>query len=143
MTSSTWTYKTVENVAGCGIDLETVDRFKNIVENVNCPMPFVFTKQEIDHSSKLINAALGLCIGFTVKESVKKALKTPYNFTDCEVFPQNDFSASTDIYAMNVVLNKSLMQEYCLSSIYVHSCPNPLNRGEVMTSVVLLREKLP
>ena len=71
----------------CGIDSERIRRFRRRKYNYSDFMPFVFTKRELSHCEKFLDPARALCASFCIKEGLFKALGKPYNFTDCEFFP--------------------------------------------------------
>jgi hypothetical protein len=50
------------------------------------PLPMVFSQKEARHIQSLPDRALGLCSAFCCKEAVFKALGSPFNFTECELF---------------------------------------------------------
>lgn len=70
---------------GCGIDVETIDRFSSYTGQDN-PLPMVFTTNEINHIHTLSDHAAGFCASFSCKEAVYKALGQPINFIECELF---------------------------------------------------------
>ncbi len=82
-----WSFETHHNLIGCGVDVEGVDRFEGISAAENHPMPFVFTRNEIDHARSGPNPAQVLCLTFACKEALLKAAGQPYDYTLCEILP--------------------------------------------------------
>jgi phosphopantetheine--protein transferase-like protein len=141
MSSSTWTSKIQGKPVGCGVDLETVDRFRGALENDAHPIPFVFTKNEIDHALAQHDTALALSACFTAKEAVQKALRAPYNFTECELFPV--FVREGNAFEGELVLSPSLKQAYQLSGARVRCSFNREVEGEILTTAILFKEEKP
>lgn len=67
------------------MDAETIARFSRYADQ-NDPLPMVFSRKEVQHIRNLPDKALGLCSSFCCKEAVYKALGSPFNFTECELF---------------------------------------------------------
>jgi phosphopantetheinyl transferase (holo-ACP synthase) len=85
-TSLTWTFSSCRDLVSCGIDSERISRFHKFKTGSPDFMPFVFSGKERDYCATLENPGQGLCASFCVKEAMFKAIRRPYNFTDCEFF---------------------------------------------------------
>ena len=141
--SSTWSSEQSCRLLGCGVDLETVDRFQDLSEASDSeasdfPMPFVFTKGEITHARQQAEAARALCVCFSCKEAVRKAVGVPYNYTECEAFPvfqkeslafegtllfSDDFRKSTGIcegYLRSAPLNAEALEQWTAVLLYAN-----------------------
>jgi phosphopantetheine--protein transferase-like protein len=139
--SFTWTYKIQGKPVGCGVDLETVDRFRGVLENDVRFMPFVFTKNELDHAQAQHDPALALSACFTAKEAVRKALRAPYNFTECELFPF--FTEEQQVFQGEIVLSSQLKHAHGLSGAGVQCSLIRDADGEILTTVILFQEETP
>ena len=140
MTSSTWRSSGRGKLIGCGVDVESVDRFQQVAENDDHPMPFVFTVEELEHARSRKEPARALCIAFSCKEALRKALPEPYNYTECEVFP--DFDAEGDICDGPLHLSLSALSGERLAAA-MRTMVNPMNRNEMITSVYVFKEARP
>ena len=134
--SSTWSSERPYRLLGCGVDLETVDRFRNLSTGRDVPMPFVFTTNEIAHARQQAETARALCVCFSCKEAVRKALGAPYNYTECEIFPvfqdttlsfegafflSDDFRKSTGVregYLRTVPLSEDALDQWTAVLLY-------------------------
>lgn len=67
------------------MDAETIARFSRYTDQ-NGPLPMVFSRKEVQYIRNLPDKALALCSSFCCKEAVFKALGSPFNFTECELF---------------------------------------------------------
>lgn len=127
MTSSTWSFESTRPLFSCGIDAERIDRFAGMADRTD-PMPLVFTPREIEHSRGDEHPAEVLCVCFCAKEAVLKALGTPYDLTDCEVFPAGTGSSteiflSGDLAGEHGVLTKGLLEyRHCGGSDEIVAC---------------------
>jgi phosphopantetheinyl transferase (holo-ACP synthase) len=137
--SSTWTFSHQGKPVGCGVDLETIDRFSCVLEDDAHPMPFVFTRNEIDHARIQHGSACALSACFTVKEAVRKALRAPYNFTECELFPI--FIGNEYIFEGAPILSDAVKQAHGLSGAAVRCSFDQEAGGEMLTAVILFEEE--
>jgi phosphopantetheine--protein transferase-like protein len=129
MTSST---KRCEDapLVGCGVDCEAIARFEPMLTADEHPMPFVFTRAEVDRARALPSPARALCACFCAKEAVFKALSAPYNFTDCELVLEPDGSA-------RLRLAPALAAEHGIGSSTIDVCDVEEAEGVVMAVAVL------
>jgi phosphopantetheinyl transferase (holo-ACP synthase) len=112
------------------VDCEAVARFAPMLAAEAHPMPLVFTRAEIDRARSLPFPARALCASFCAKEAVFKALCTPYNFTDCELFLSADGAAEFRLAPF-------LTTEHGIGSATVEVRDVPEADGVVMALVVL------
>ena len=138
MTSLTWRFETGPKLIGCGVDCETADRFVDIAAGFSHPMPFAFTGKEIDHARHQRDSARALCLCFTCKEALLKALGEPYNFTDCELFPALDDASS--VIEEEVVLGPHLKRDGGISRAICRSVEGASRTGEIISAVYLFGE---
>jgi len=129
MTSST---KRCEDapLVGCGVDCEAVARFAPMLAADDHPMPFVFTRAEVDRARTLPNPARALGACFCAKEAVFKALG-PYNFTDCELVLAPDGAA-------RLRLAQSLAAEHGVGASTIDVCDVEEAAEEAVMAVVVL-----
>jgi phosphopantetheinyl transferase (holo-ACP synthase) len=85
MTSSTSRCEPGAPLLGCGTDCEASARFARLLAGDAHPLPFVFTRAEIDRARALPDPPRALAFCFCAKEAVFKALSAPLDFTDCEL----------------------------------------------------------
>jgi len=130
MTSSTNRCESAPLV-GCGIDCEAVARFAPMLARDEHPMPFVFTRAEVDRARALPSPARALCACFCVKEAVLKALSAPCNLTDCELVLEPDGAAS-------LRLAPSLVEEHGVGASTVDLCDVEEAAEEAVMAVVVL-----
>lgn len=90
MTSLTWCFNSGLCLLGCGVDSEKIQRFSRILKDEFPQFPLVFSKKEIQYILDSSDPAKTMCACFCLKEAVFKALKEPYNFNKCELFPDLD-----------------------------------------------------
>jgi phosphopantetheinyl transferase (holo-ACP synthase) len=119
-------------LAGCGIDCEKTSRIESIIGTDDHPFPFVFTRPEIDHCRRLANPARGLNAAFCCKEALYKALCRPYNFTECEVF------FDEESFAVTVRTSEAFRNENGFLELTAAITQNPLDNDELIASVYLL-----
>jgi phosphopantetheinyl transferase (holo-ACP synthase) len=137
MTSLTWSYNTTLDLVGCGVDCETADRFTELAE-ASLPMPFVFTKREIERARCHEDGALLLCLSFAGKEALFKAAGRPYDLAACEMLLDVDEEAS--VVEGELVLKRGLKQDLNGSrATFRGFLPAPPSR-EVTAIVHLYRE---
>ncbi len=74
-------------IIGCGIDCETISRFTKYIDQPH-PLPFIFSRKEVEHIHTLEDKAIGFCAAFCCKEAVFKAIDQPFNFNQCQFFYQ-------------------------------------------------------
>jgi phosphopantetheinyl transferase (holo-ACP synthase) len=86
MTSSTWSFDSEHRLAACGLDVERVSRFRDMASD-EAPMPMVFSAEEAARCRASDDPARAFCVCFCAKEAVLKALRSPYELTDCRVRP--------------------------------------------------------
>jgi 4'-phosphopantetheinyl transferase EntD len=108
MTSLTWSYNPTLDLIGCGVDCETADRFAELAE-ASLPMPFVFTKREIERARRHEDGALLLCLCFTGKEALFKAARKPFDYAACELLL--DVDEHTTIVEGELALGPQLKQD--------------------------------
>jgi phosphopantetheinyl transferase (holo-ACP synthase) len=114
---------------GCGIDSEKISRFETIARESGYPLPFVFSRAEMDHCRRLTNPAVGLCAAFCCKEALRKAIASPYNFTDCEaLFDEQGRTVS-------LRLTESLRRQAGVGDIRAEVMHNPHESGELIVVV--------
>ena len=135
-TSSTWSFEARSGLFGCGIDSEKIRRFEKLVRSDHAPLPFVFSRREIEHSFGAEDAARSLCISFCVKEAARKALGEPFNYPECEVFPMSGAGASEERLPLH--LRDSLKREFGLVEGVAVAFENRLDKGEMVAVVYLL-----
>ena len=88
ITLSTWSFEAASRLLGVGVDAEKVQRFESLGKPGDPALPLVFSKKEALHNQNLECPAIGFCMCFCCKEAFFKALGEPYDFTECEVFPE-------------------------------------------------------
>ena len=135
MTLLTWSFEADQNLVGCGVDIEVVDRFILISLDGPHPMPFVFTKREIDHSRRGENAAELLCLSFSCKEALQKAAAEAYDYTDCELLPE--WTDAAPVVEQEVCLSPRLKDALNIESALCRSFPNPGQSSEIISAVYL------
>jgi len=107
---------------GCGIDAESVDRFRRYDLRDN-PLPMVFSSDEISHIRSLSDRALGLCASFCCKEALFKALGKPYTFNQCHLF----YEPHTDLHHPTLSLTTDQLPEIGDCTIrFLHPRPGEL-----------------
>ena len=111
---------------GCGVDAEAIDRFETIPTTERA-WHLVFTEAELAHCHALPRPALGLCAAFCCKESLCKALPTPYNFTDCELY-LDPFRGAQDL-----VISASILHDFGIERVTAR-IDGPHN-GEMIAAV--------
>jgi phosphopantetheinyl transferase (holo-ACP synthase) len=126
-----WNSEPAMMLLGCGIDSEKIRRFEKVACESGHPFPFIFSKAEIDHCRSMTDPAQGLCAAFCCKEALRKAIATPYNFTDCEVM--FDERGST----VSLQLAEGLKREACIGEIQADVMPNPLDAEELIVVVTV------
>lgn len=114
MTSSTWNFDSDLSLIGCGIDAENIHRFARILQDDFPQFPLVFTKREIQFILKTPFPEKSMCACFCCKEAVFKALGEPYNFIECELFP--DFNQDFNkIHLSPAILKKNqIKKSFCV-----------------------------
>lgn len=138
MISLTWSYNPSARLIGCGVDCEGVDRFRRLLAYEGHPLPFVFTTREIAHAHADTDPATVLCLCFTAKEALFKAAGTPYNFTDCEVFPSID--TETSMFNGKIHLSEALEQSWGACAATVRSTRSEIDENEIISAVALFSE---
>jgi len=93
-------------------------------------MPLAFTRAEVDHARTQPSPARALCASFCAKEALFKALRAPYNFTDCELLLGADDRAEFH-------LAPALCTEHGIGAATVEIRDVPEADGVVMAVVVL------
>lgn len=141
MTLSTWRFDPRTNLIGCGIDVETVDRFHSVAENDDHCMPLVFTQKEIEHARRQISPARTLCVAFSCKEALQKALRHPYNFTQCETFPV--LNGWQTAHEGSLRLSVDLKGPFDTLAATMRTFSNPNTNTEMITIVYLFGEERP
>jgi phosphopantetheinyl transferase (holo-ACP synthase) len=81
----TFSFESNHTLIGCGVDSETIARFSSYGD-LSDPLPMVFSRKEVAYFQTLPDKSLGFCSAFCCKEAVFKALGSPFNFTECELF---------------------------------------------------------
>ena len=119
-------------LAGCGIDCEKISRIESITGDDDHPLPFVFSKAEIEHCRKSAEPAQGLCAAFCCKEALYKALRRPYNFTECEAF----FDGKS--FTVAVSISEAFRNENGFVELRAAITANPLDKNELIATVYLL-----
>jgi len=112
------------------VDCEEIARFAPMLAAEAHPMPLVFTRAEVDRARALPAPARALCACFCAKEAVFKALRTPYNFTDCELLLGAEDTAE-------LRLTPALAAEHGIGSSTIDVCDVEEADGAVMVVVVL------
>ena len=134
MTSYTWRSNTDRIIIGCGVDAERIARFERFTDESPPPMPFVFTEGEIQHACAGSNAATRLCLCFTCKEALFKALGTPFDYTLCELLPHLDPGAGR--FEGHLSLDVRLKASTGASDADVHALLH-LVEGHVVSSITV------
>jgi phosphopantetheinyl transferase (holo-ACP synthase) len=101
----------VPGLCACGIDAETPARFRHMADDPDWPMPFVFSRREIEHCRALRHPEQGLCAAFCCKEAFFKAIGVPYNYPDCELL----LGQSGD--APRLIVDRTPMREHRLDRV--------------------------
>ena len=135
MTSLTWSFEADTKLLGCGVDIEVVDRFNRFSPDDPHPMPFVFTKSEIDHSRQNENTAERLCLSFTCKEALQKAATDTFNFTDCEIL--SEWTDTVPILEQVVYLSPRLKDALNVERALCRAILLPGDRSELISAVYL------
>lgn len=150
MTLLTWRFDRPGTLIGCGVDVETVDRFQSVAENDDHSMPFVFTQKEIVHARRQLRPAQTLCVAFSCKESLFKALRRPYNYTQCETFPvlppfpvHPVSNTQPSMYEGPVHLSPDPTGPFGSLAATMRAFPNPKNNTEMITTVYIFKEERP
>jgi 4'-phosphopantetheinyl transferase EntD len=134
MISYAWRYNSDDHITGCGVDAEQIDRFRKYESVAECPLPFVFTPME--YRNALSNGPLfaaALCLCFTCKEALFKALQTPFDYTLCELLPK--LTSETSRYDDVIALDDHLKRTLNISHARVHALLRAVS-GEIVSSVV-------
>ena len=139
MISSTWRFDSDGPLTGCGVDMESATRFSGLAATDESVMPFVFSARELDHARRQPAPNRALCISFTCKEALRKALDRPYNFTECETFPVAD----KETVAWEGALHLSESTAVRGFRAFARSTVNPLVPDEWVTAVMLIAEEAP
>ena len=137
MNSSIHRFDSEGRLIGCGIDVETSTRFTVPEDSRETTMPFVFSGNEIRHALGRPNPSRALCISFSCKEALRKALGRPFNFDDCETFPVPDEASG----AWSGLLHLNNPSDFPGLKAYAQSFANPLCPEEMITSVFLVEEQ--
>jgi phosphopantetheinyl transferase (holo-ACP synthase) len=119
-------------LAGCGIDCEKISRIASIIGVDDHPLPFVFSTAEIEHCRKSAAPAQTLCAAFCCKEALCKALRRPYNFTECEAF----FDGKS--FTIAVRTSEAFRSENGFAELRAAIATNPLDNDELIATVYLL-----
>jgi phosphopantetheinyl transferase (holo-ACP synthase) len=136
MTSSTRSCEPRAPLVGCGVDCEAAARFAPMLAADDHPMPFAFTRAEVARARMSPFPARTLCASFCAKEAVFKALRNPYNFTDCELLLSADDIA-------DLRLAPALCAEHGIGKATIEIRDVPEADGVVMAVVVLFASPIP
>jgi phosphopantetheinyl transferase (holo-ACP synthase) len=82
---SSWQGKSALPLLGSGVDLERPDRFQRYVDPQADVWPLVFSERELGHARAQLEPARALCAAFCAKEAFTKALRTAFEYTECEL----------------------------------------------------------
>ena len=105
------------------------------------PMPFVFTKREIDHARSAQHPEQLLCLSFCCKEALLKAAGQAYDYTACEVLPPlSEYSTDTEA-VRDIVLQSRLKEELRASFARYRSRGLSDDSREVISTVYLFGEE--
>ena len=139
MSSSTRRFDADAPLTGCGVDVEATTRFLWVAESETPVLPFVFSQREWLHARHQADPTRALCISFSCKEALRKALGRPFNFTECEVFPET----TDETRDWEGCLQLASTKEFKGLRASAHAFLNPLSREEMVTAVFLSEEKAP
>lgn len=81
----TWSFDAPGRLAAAGVDAETVERFERLAIDEES-WGWVFSRDERSHNRRLPSPSEGFCASFCTKEAVLKAVRFPYDLTECELF---------------------------------------------------------
>jgi phosphopantetheinyl transferase (holo-ACP synthase) len=121
--------------------VETVDRFQSVAENDDRFMPLVFTQKEVEHARRQISPGRTLCVAFSCKEALLKALRHPYNFTQCETFPV--LNGRQSAYEGSLRLSPDPNGPFVTLAATMRTFSNPNTNTEIITIVYLFGEERP
>ncbi len=131
MTSLTWSSE-AQHIVGCGVDCEATRRF-GAYTDAEAPMPFVFTRREVEGARRQADPARALCLCFTCKEALFKAAG-PYDYTACEVPPTLRDDAL--LFHGELTLDPALKTAWGVSRVMARSLA--AGSDEVISTVYLL-----
>ena len=129
--SLTWRFESPSGLLGCGVDLESAERFSKWAAGIDTPA-FVFTPAEIAHAASLPDPALGLAVAFCCKEAVFKALGGPYAFTECELLYRPGMTGG------EIALNENLRRASGIGRAVAFIRTGAAAGGDVLVAVCLL-----
>ena len=135
MTLSTWSFKSTARLFGIGVDAEKVQRFSHLGKGGEPVLPFVFSKREVLHNQDLDRPEIGFCMCFCCKEAVLKALGAPYNFPECEIFPEPEQSRAFS--PIEIRIGEELKSHYRIARGFCFFNENSLDGGEIVAVVYL------
>ena len=138
-TLSTWRFDSDRPLTGCGVDVESATRFNGLAATDESVMPFVFSARELEHARRQPAPNRALCISFTCKEALRKALDRPYDFTECEAFPIADNKTAAWEGALHLSESTAVGGVHAVA----RSTVNPLVPDEWVTAVMLIAEEVP
>lgn len=141
MTSSTWSFETQDDLIGCGVDVEGVDRFESIFAGESHPLPFVFNRTEIDHARSAPSPAQLLCLTFACKEALLKAAGQAYDYTQCVILPTLQERSLGERTEQEIVLSPALKAAFGAKRASFRWCHLAEDREEMVTAVYLFGEE--
>jgi phosphopantetheinyl transferase (holo-ACP synthase) len=131
--SSTWLFESNARLAGCGIDVERVERFRRFTAQAESPLPLVFSETETSHALRLADPAAALCAAFCAKEALFKALRAPFDYDRCELL----LDPGREIQDLHVP--SDIAREHSIAS--TKTLVRPGNDGTMLAMVYVFREE--
>lgn len=126
MILSTQSYNSSFPLKSCGIDIEDSDRFDKWAET---PPPFIYSADEIELAKQFDDPKPFLSAAFSLKEALFKALREPYNFTDC-CLSEFKFNRLLPLH-----ISSEFRKEYNISSLTYRLCD--LRKSLIIAEVYL------
>jgi phosphopantetheinyl transferase (holo-ACP synthase) len=82
---SSWQGESSRPLLGSGVDLERASRFLRYVDPQADIWPLVFSERELNHARAQGEPASAFCAAFCAKEAFTKAVRTTFEYTECEL----------------------------------------------------------